>query len=828
MSFVHLHVHSQYSLLRATPTIDGLVQKCLKHSMPAIALTDYGNLFGAVEFYFKCKEHHIQPILGLEVYLTKDRFKKDKKITHNQSETIVLLVQNQKGYQNLCRISTIGYQEGFYYIPRVDKDVLSKYHEGLIALTGGNLGTILKNYHNFGEEKAFEEIKALQQIFGDRLYLEFTNEKPPSFCQFLKQSSEELSIPLVATNDVHYLEEADDLIQDVLICIGNNEVLEHRQKQHPSPKGLDLKSSAQMKEQLKDHLEAYQNTMEIAKRCQLEFDLKDQKGRPIYHLPTPQLEKRKHLQSELKYLSEKGLSHILNQESLTEELEKQYQERLQKELNIIQSMGFTGYFLIVHEFVHWAKKQHIPVGPGRGSGASSLVAYCLGITDIDPMKQNLLFERFLNPERISMPDFDIDFCQEHRNRVIRHVQDTYGEDFVAQVITFGRLQAKAAIRDVGRVLAMPYAEVDAIAKLIPDKIGVTIKESIDQNATLQELKETDSQISTLLDLAMKIEGLVRHVSIHAAGVVIADQPMVHYAPLYRNPEGDNNVIQYDLKHAKKIGLVKFDFLGLKTLTHIQGALDLIKENRGKDINKRNILLSDPGIYELMNRGDTLGVFQFEGFGITDLIKKAKPECFEDIIAINALFRPGPMDMIPSYLERRKSKTAKYLFSVLEPILKETHGIVVYQEQVLLISALIAGYSYGEADVLRRAMGEKISSEMKKQKKRFLEGAKKNQYDLKKSEELFDTVAEFAKYGFNKAHATAYCVLAAQTAWLKHYYPVEFFASLMSTEMGDTKKVTKYIKNAKERSIPIQSPHVNDCQYDFFSARRCDLLCTRSD
>ena len=459
------------------------------------------------------------------------------------------------------------------------------------------------------------------------------------------------------------------------------------------------------------------------------------------------------------------------------------------------------------------KNENIPVGPGRGSGASSLVAYCLGITDLNPMSQNLLFERFLNPERISMPDFDIDFCQENRNRVIQHVLDKYGNDYVAQVITFGRLQARAAIRDVGRVLAMPYSEVDAIAKLIPEQLGVTLQEALDQSKALQELKQTDSQTSTLIDLAQRIEGLVRHVSIHAAGVIIADQPILNYAPLYKGNE-DENVIQYDLKHAEKIGLVKFDFLGLKTLTHIRKTFNWIEKNRNKKISKHDISLSDPGIYEIMSEGDTLGVFQFEGRGITDLIQKSKPVCFEDIIAINALFRPGPMDMIPEFLERRKSKTAEYIFPELAPILKETHGIVVYQEQVLLLSALIAGYSYAEADVLRRAMGKKIRSEMKKQKSRFIEGAEKNKYDTKKAEKLFDTVAEFAKYGFNKAHAAAYCVLAAQTAWLKKYYPVEFFAALMSTEINDHKKLTRYIQNTKDHNIKIQPPSVNDSEYDF--------------
>ena len=807
MSFVHLHVHSHFSPLTASSTIEALVQKCVDEKMPALALTDYGNLFGALELYFKCREKGIQPILGLEVYLTADRFKK----TQKENETIVLLVQNLKGYRNLCHLSTIGYKEGFYYVPRIDMESLQNHHEGLLALTGGQVSKILKNYKRFGEEVALDEIKKLQKVFRDKFYLEWTQTNPSSYNQFLQEVSHQLSIPLVATNDVHYVESKDYIVQDVLTCIRDNDVLEYRQKDDRPD--YSFKSPLQMRELFNENTKPLEITLEIAQKCQFEFKLSDEKGTPIYHLPTPSVEKRKNLESELSYLSQKGLEekirdHLISQESLGV-----YKERLKKELNIINSMGFTGYFLIVHEFVHWAKQQNIPVGPGRGSGASSLVAYCLGITALDPMQYNLLFERFLNPERISMPDFDIDFCPENRNRVIQHVNEKYGEDYVAQVITFGRLQAKAAIRDVGRVLSMSYSEVDAIAKLIPNKLGITIQQAIEMTPTLKELKETDSQISTLLDLAQRIEGLVRHVSIHAAGVIIADRPIVQYAPLYRSTN-DENVIQFDLKYAKKIGLVKFDFLGLKTLTLIQNSLDLIEKNRGKKIKSEEIQVGDPGIYENMNRGDTLGIFQFEGFGITDLIRKAQPQCFEDIIAINALFRPGPMDMIPSYLERRKSKTAHYIFPELESVLKETHGIVVYQEQVLLISDIIAGYSFGEADVLRRAMGEKISSDMKKQKSRFLEGAQKKKFDLKKSEKLFDTVAEFAKYGFNKAHAATYCMLAAQTSWLKYYYPVEFFAALMTSEMMDAAKITKYIKNAKERGVKIKPPHVNYSEYTF--------------
>lgn len=501
-------------------------------------------------------------------------------------------------------------------------------------------------------------------------------------------------------------------------------------------------------------------------------------------------------------------------EKVSSEKIPEYEARLDYELKVIDQMGFNGYFLIVQDFINWAKQHDIPVGPGRGSGAGSLVAYCLNITDLDPMPYNLIFERFLNPERVSMPDFDIDFCQEKRGDVIDYVTNKYGEESVSQIITYGKLQCRAAIRDVGRVMGMTYGEVDVVAKLVPDKLGITIQEAIDTEPRLRELMEADPKVQTLMDLALKIEGLVRHAGIHAAGVIIADGQIVSHAPLYRGAE-DENVVQYDMKHAEKIGLIKFDFLGLKTLTHLHEALRLIKLNRGKEVTLKDISLKDEGIYEIMCAGDTAGIFQFEGEGITDLIRKAQPDCFEDIVAINALYRPGPMDMIPDYLGRKKGeKKVEYLFPELEAITKETYGIIVYQEQVQLIAAKIANYSLGEADMLRRAMGKKIPEVMAKQKDRFLKGAKENQFDQAKAEQLFDSMAEFAKYGFNKSHAAAYCVVAAYTAYLKNYYPVEFFAALLSTEMNDTDKVVKYVKDAQAHNIQVESPNINKSDYKF--------------
>ena len=828
--FAHLHVHTHYSLLKSSCTVSGLVDKCLQYKQPALAITDYGNMFGTFDLYFTAKEKGINPILGLEIYLLSsssgNRHYSSAHAFHAETTSIVLLAQDIKGYRNLCHINTIACQEGFYYVPRVEWSILEKYSKSLIALTGGLNGALNRTFFTKGPEPALALIKKLKNIYGDRLYLQLNRMGLPEeekFNQFLISTGKTTGTALTVGNDVHYLNKADSTVQDILFCIGANRTIKDPERFKLKSDQFYFKSSQEMQDLFKDQPKALSNVKEIVSRCQLHFQLKKE-GRPLYHLPKLK-EENKNAREQLKALSFKGLKERYQekQETYSEtdpdrELDQKYEERLNKELKIITDMGFADYFLIVHDFVRWARKENIPVGPGRGSGASSLVAWCLKITDLNPMTYNLLFERFLNPERISLPDFDIDFCQEHRNRVIEYVSKKYGKDYVAQVMTYGRLQARAAVRDVGRVLGMSYPDVDQVVRLIPDRLDVTLKSAIEENLTLKDLMESDPQVDNLIQLARRIEGLIRHVSIHAAGVIIADHPIIHFAPLYRGKEGEN-VIQCDLNHAKKIGLVKFDFLGLKTLTQIESAFRMIERNTGQKLSVRNISLNDQGIYEIMRKGDTKGVFQFEGEGITDVIIKAGPSCFEDIVALNALFRPGPMEMIPSYLNRKKGKVrVEYLFDELEPILRETYGIIVYQEQVLLIAAKIAGYSYGEADVLRRAMGEKKPAVMKKQKNRFLNGAVQNGYDSKKSEKLFDLVAEFAKYGFNKSHAAAYCVLAVRTAWLKRYYPVEFFASLLSVERNNTDKVVAYMRDIEKHGVKIMPPHINHSEY-FFSPVR---------
>ncbi|MCB0414230.1 MAG: DNA polymerase III subunit alpha [Bdellovibrionales bacterium] len=825
MSFVHLHVHSQYSLLEATPRFKELCKMASDNGMPAVAVTDYGNMFGAIEFYFAAQAAKVKPIIGLEVYIApKGRMIKgeDPEVVKMPNRRLVLLAQNYQGYQNLCKISSIGYQEGFYYRPRVDYETLKQYSDHLIALSGGLVGEVPWQFVNKGEEAALEKIKVFKEIYQDRFYLEMNRtgvEAWDSINPFLIKASKDLGVPLVAANDVHYLHRDEQIAQEVLICIGSNKTLGDSSRYRLGSNEFYFKTPKEMRELFHDMPEVCDRTLEISERCNLEFKLVDDEGKPIYHLPTYPTEAGVSLEEEIGRLAFEGLEVRLKDgqsrgEVYDEEKVKEYKERLDYELKVISNMGFNGYFLIVQDFIRWAKHHDIPVGPGRGSGAGSLVAYCLDITDLDPMPYNLIFERFLNPERISMPDFDIDFCQENRQRVIEYVTQKYGQESVSQIITYGKLQCKAAIRDVGRVMGMTFSEVDVVSKLIPDKLGITIKEAIELEPRLRELMANDPKINSLMELAQKIEGLVRHAGIHAAGVIIADGAIVSHGPLYRGTEGEN-VVQFDMKHSEKLGLIKFDFLGLKTLTHINDAFKLIEQNRGVKLSGKDISLKDPGIYEILSKGDTNGIFQFESDGITDLIRKAKPDCFEDIVAINALYRPGPMDMIPDYLDRKAGrKKVEYIFAELESIIKETYGIIVYQEHVQLIAAKIANYSLGEADMLRRAMGKKIAEEMAKQKERFLKGAYENKYDPKKAEQLFDMMAEFAKYGFNKSHAAAYCVVSSQTAYLKHYYPVEFFAALLSTEMNDTDKVVKYIKDAQKHGIQVRAPHINSSEYKF--------------
>ncbi len=819
--FAHLHVHSEYSVLEAATRVKQLVALAAKHQMPAIALTDMGNMYGAVEFYFAALDKKIKPIIGLEVFFTANRLEKPRD-EGKYIPRLVLIAKNNQGYKNLCRLSSLGFQEGFYWRPRVDWELLEKYKDGIIALTGGRQGLIASTLRNQGEDVAAAHIARLKSIYNENLYLELVrtgHSECKKLCDFLLSESKKQNIKPVAANEVCYSNPEDRIVQEVLFCIGNNKTLQEVQAQRDQDEQLYFKSSEQMAALFADVPEAITNTLEIANSVEVKFKTKDENGKPIYHLPSFPTEEGRSVKEEIEARSKQGLEERFEEaerrnEEISDEVKKQYYDRLQFELGVVDRMGFNGYLLIVQDFINWAKKQDIPVGPGRGSAAGSLVAFALRITDLDPLPYSLLFERFLNPERISMPDIDVDFCQDRRSQVIDYVTEKYGAGSVSQIITYGKLQTRAAIKDVGRVLGMTFADVDAVTKLIPDKLNITLKEALEMEPRINELMETDPRVSTLIELAMKVEGLVRQSGIHAAGVIIGNGELVEHAPLAKGTEGET-LVQYDMKHAEKIGLIKFDFLGLKTLTVIQQALDMIKQNKGLKISTQDISLSDPGIYDIMSQGDTAGIFQFEGDGITDATRKIHPRSFQDITAINALYRPGPMAMIPEFAKRKSGEApVEYIFPELKTVLEETYGIIVYQEQVMAIASLIAGYSLGEADMLRRAMGKKIKEEMDQHRVRFLKGAQEKGFEEKKSEELFDLMYKFADYGFNKSHAAAYCVIAAQTAWLKRYHPAEFIAALMTSEMSDTDKIVRYSKDAQKHGLPLRPPSINKSRYVF--------------
>jgi len=830
--FVHLHVHTQYSLLESSLRIDEALEKAKEYNQPALAMTDHGNMFGAIEFYLTAKKMGVKPIIGCEVYiapesrLIKGGGPSARNFNPQSLGRLVLLAQNKEGYHNLCQLVSLGYTEGFYYKPRVDYEILEKFSQNLIALTSSPHGDVPATFTQHGAEKALEKIKFYKKIFNDRFYLEIQRNGSPAWNAlepFLIEAGKLTHTPIVATNDIHYLNRDESFAHEILMGIQSaKSLLDDKRPKMPSDQ-FYFRSSEEMAKLFKDIPHAIDETSNINDRINLEFKFTDQKGNTIYHLPTFPSKDGRLMSDEIRVLSEAGLNkrfeEMASRGETVPEIEKpRYVTRLNYELDVINRMGFNGYFLIVQDFINYAKDNGIPVGPGRGSGAGSLVAYSLRVTDLDPLRYNLLFERFLNPERISMPDFDVDFCQDRRGEVIKYVTEKYGAQCVAQIITFGKLQARAAIRDVGRAMGVPYPEVDFIAKLIPEKLGITLDEAIKTEPKLQELADNDPKISSLLQTALKLEGLTRHASIHAAGVIISDKPLVEHCPLYKGNEGET-VIQYDMNYAEKIGLIKFDFLGLKTLTMIDNAIKFIRANRvgQENLSTSSISLSDPKIYDLLSSGDTDGVFQFEGDGISDLIRRFKPNCFEDITAINALYRPGPMNMLDEYVARKHGKIqVSYLFPQLEEVLNETYGIIVYQEQVQLIAARLANYSLGEADILRRAMGKKKPEEMARQRERFLKGCAENNLDPKKAGELFDLMAKFAEYGFNKSHAAAYCVVAAHTAYLKAYFPVEFYASLITTEMSDTDKIVKYIRDARDHKINVRGPDVNRSVYKFIA------------
>lgn len=840
-SFVHLHLHTQYSLLDGAIRLDNLFKKAKEQGVPAIAATDHGNMFGAIDFYTRALAAGIKPILGSEIYFTPgSRFDrrppKNSKTLDSQDETegkhqihhLILLCKNLIGYRNLCKLLTKAYQEGFYYKPRADADLLREYSEGLIATTACLKGEVGFNLFTGQDDRAYAAAMKFREIYKDDFYLEIQENGIPEQMEVnakIVSFAKEHSIPLVATNDCHYLERDDASAQEVLMCIQTGKTFEDEKRMKLSTTEFYFKSAEEMRKAFHYSQEACDNTLRIADKCNLELSWQDEKGKQIYHLPTFEIKtaeteeeffRREAMEGLQKRFAGPHFRHLVAKPDWETELKPRYLARLEEEMLLIAQMGFTGYFLIVSDFIRWAKAHDIPVGPGRGSGAGSLVAYALEITNIDPLPYNLLFERFINPERVSLPDFDVDFCQDRRQEVIEYVTKKYGEERVGQIITFGKLQAKAVIRDVSRVFALPYSEADALAKLIPDELGIELQEAIDKEPRLKELEDSDPKIRRILHISKRLEGLYRHASIHAAGVIITNEPLVTYCPLYKGREGEQ-VVQFDKDFSEKIGLVKFDFLGLKTLTVIDNAVKFVRRDSDPNFNIEDIDMTDPEVFELIGEADTTGVFQLESSGMKDLCKRIKPDSIDDITAINALYRPGPMGsgMHDEFVEiKHGRKPEQYLFEELRPVLKDTYGIIVYQEQVMNIARIIAGFSLGQADMLRRAMGKKKPEEMEKYKKIFNEGAVKRGFDPAKAEYLFDLMAKFAEYGFNKSHAVAYAVIAYQTAFLKRYHPGAFFAALLGTEISNMDKVTMYAQDAREHGVEILPPDVNESLWLF--------------
>jgi len=804
--FVHLHNHTQYSLLDGALKIDHLIQRAKEYRMPALAITDHGNMFGAIEFYKKAIASGIKPIIGSEVYVapTNRTRKEPQRGLPDTGFHLILLVRNNDGYKNLIKLSTAGYLEGFYHKPRIDKEILRKHSEGLVGFSSCLKGEIPWLLYNNKHKKAKEIALDYRRIFGEKnFFLEIQDhglEEEEKAKELLLELSQQTQIPLVCTNDCHYLNKEDFEAHDALLCIQTGKMIADSDRLRFGTDQLYFKSPEEMKKLFGDFPEAVENTVRIAEECNLQLEF----GRfHLPHLPIPQ--GYDDLDSYLEYLAKLGLAKRFSK--VTPGLE----QRLEYELKIIKQMGYAGYFLIVKDFIDYAKSKGIPVGPGRGSAASSLVSYSLGITNIDPIKYGLLFERFLNPERISLPDIDIDFSDMGRENIIKYVINKYEKDNVAQIITFGRMAARAVVRDVGRVLGMPYSEVDKIAKKIPWEPDMTLDRALELQPELKQLYQDDPQIKKLINYSQTLEGLSRHASTHAAGVVIAPTKLTEFLPLYKSNK-DEITTQYDMKGIEDIGLLKMDFLGLRTLTVIDETLKMLQEKRSVLLDFDKIPLDNKKVFELFSNGETVGIFQFESSGMREYLKKLKPESLEDLTAMNALYRPGPLDslMIDEYIERKHGKKhVKYEHSLLEPILKETYGVIVYQEQVLKVASDLAGYSLGKADILRKAMGKKKSEMMAQQKEEFLKGAKRAGIKEKTSEKIFELISRFARYGFNKAHSVGYAYLAYQTAYLKAHFPVEFLAATMSSEMGNSSRIVILMEECRRMGIEVLPPDVNE-------------------
>lgn len=806
--FVHLHVHTEYSLLDGASRIASLVQRAKELEMPAIAITDHGSMYGIVEFYKQAKKQGVKPIIGCEVYIAP-RSRKERNMVEGEAYYhLVLLAETDQGYRNLIELVSRANTEGFYYKPRVDKELLRMYSEGLICLSACIAGEIPAVLLKGNMDAAEDLVQEYVDIFGkDNFFLELQDHGLPEqkkVNQLLIEMSRKFAVGLVATNDLHYINKQDAECHDVLLCIQMGKTVDDTARMKFPSDEFYLKSFNEMEQLFGAYPEALNNTCRIAERCNVTLNFGN-----LYlpEFPVPE------------GLTADGYLEKLCREKLSEryrEITAEMYSRLEFELGVIKKMGYSGYFLIVWDFINYAKQQEIPVGPGRGSAAGSIVSFLLGITNIDPIAYGLLFERFLNPERVTMPDIDIDFCYVNRGKVIEYVSERYGADKVAQIITFGTMAAKGAIRDVGRALNMPYGEVDRIAKMVPNELGITLRRALEISTDFRNAYENEGMVKKLLDLAMAVEGLPRHASTHAAGLVISKEPLTHYVPLQNSAEGFLTT-QYDKDKVEELGLLKMDLLGLRTLTVIGDTIKLVQQSQGIKIDIDHIPFDDPKVSAMLTNGDTAGVFQLESSGITTLVKDLKPECFADLIPLVALYRPGPLGsgMVEDFINgRHGKKQVTYMHPLLETILCDTFGVILYQEQVMQIASVMAGFTLGQADLLRRAMGKKKHDVLDAQRENFLRGAGERGIDRKMAGEIFDLMAHFADYGFNKSHSAAYALVAYQTAYLKANYPKEFMAALLSSVMGANEKIGSYIETCRQMGIAVLPPDINASESSF--------------
>jgi DNA polymerase-3 subunit alpha len=810
-NFVHLHVHTDYSLLDGACEIGELTEEAHRQGMSAVAVTDHGNLFAAANFYHKATTHGVKPIIGCEMYVAPDGHK-SRGSDAERSNHLVLLCENDEGYRNLIKLVSTGYLDGFYYKPRVDHELLAKHSKGLIALSACLRGEVADAILNDKFEAARANAHRLRDIFGkNNFFLEVQDqglEQDIKVNRDLVRLSKESGIPLVATNDCHYLTQSDSHAQEVLMCIQTGKTMSDTARMKFATDQFYFKTAEEMGKVFAELPDALARTVAIADRCNVKIQ-RVSNPFPEFKVPDGQ-DTDSYFERVVRqnFVSRAEVLERLSKQGLLRHSLADYEQRLSDEIRMIQKMRFAGYFLIVWDFIHYARAQGVPVGPGRGSAAGSLVSFALRITDVDPLQYDLLFERFLNPERISMPDIDIDFCMRRRGEVIEYVRKTYGNDSVAQIITFGTMAAKAVLKDAGRALNMTYGDVDRLAKMIPPTLNISLDDALKQSPQL-EAARTDPQVQELVEVALRLEGLARHASTHAAGVVISPRPLTEIVPLYKSNKEEVST-QYDMNALERIGLLKMDFLGLTTLTVLDDAVLLIKQNRGKDIDLASLGLEDEKTYQLFSRGDTTGIFQFESHGMRDILKRYQPTRLEDLTALNALYRPGPIQggMIDDFIARKHGKKkVKYDLPELEAILSETWGVILYQEQVMQIANRLAGFSLGDADLLRRAMGKKKHEEMAAQREKFLAGCTARKLPAEKAGKIFDLMAEFAGYGFNKSHSCAYALLAYQTAYLKTHYPVEFVAAMLSSEAGNTDKVVKYINEARGMGIRVLPPDI---------------------